>query len=156
MGSEMCIRDSALDFEWKLFERQEKQIQQLTTLSLSIVSLYPSLHRLAFHDDWNSWQIFSVAGTEICLIVGLINALQVFKLKDLVSQAPVGLKQAVEDESHWSSSELARDRAYLVSKIIISLAERRAYIAHQQQKIVYCIFGAVTFILQSFIAGLVK
>lgn len=154
-ASNLSIFSHAVDLEWKLFERQEKQVQQLTALCLSLISLYPSLYRLAFSGEWNSWQCFSVICAELSLTVGLLYALQVFRLKSLVSQDPEGLRKTVENNQYWDSQNLERDRALVLSNFAVSLAQRRKYAAKMQRKIMHGVLAAVFFVLQSFLAGFI-
>lgn len=144
-----------LEWEWKLFERQEKQVQQLTALCLSLVSIYSSLYRLAFQDDWSCWQVASVAGVEIFLALGLVFAMCVLRIKELVFQTPGGLKMTVENDEYWYSKNLERDRAVLLCEVVNSLSTRRNSIANSQRWITRCISLSIPFVLLSFLAGII-
>lgn len=118
-ASNLSIFSHAMNLEWKLFEQQRKEV---IALCLSLTCLYPPQYRLAFPAEWNLWQCFPVVCAELSLTVGLLYALQVFRLKDLVSQDPEGIRKTAENSQYWNSQKMERDRALIPSNFVVSLA----------------------------------
>ncbi|MEV7801217.1 hypothetical protein AB0O14_19205 [Microbacterium foliorum] len=151
----------ALELEWKLFERQEKQAFQLLTLSLTLLSVFPTLYSLAFGAQWSIWESLAVGISMFCLALVLMFAWSAVALDAMTLQNPASLKRiTVEPDKNgqhlWDSPQLERDRAIALTEIIESLNKRCAKVAAAQNKMLYCLASAVFFMGWAVVAGITQ
>lgn len=150
----------ALELEWKIFERQEKQVFQLLTLSLTLLSLFPTLFSLAFGAQWSIWETLAVSLSMLFLVLVLVFAWSAVALDAMTLQNPASLQRLVVEpdgngNDFWNSPQLERDRALALTKMMDSLNKRCKKVAAAQRKMLYCLASAVVLMGCAVVAGIV-
>lgn len=155
------ILTHALDLEWRVYERQEKQAQHLVTIYFTLISLFPTLYSLTFGQSWNIWEIHTVAASMLALAAGVIKSLELLRLSPLESQNAASLEHIVsgydgKGQDYWNNPETRRARAATLAKTTKSIAERRNRVATIQKSLLDILLVAIGLIIGSTLVGIIN
>lgn len=156
------ILNHALDLEWRMYERQEKQAQHLVTIYFTLISLFPTLYSLTFGQSWNIWEIHTVAASMLALAAGVLKSLELLRLRPLESQNAASLEHIVSgydrkrQDDYWNYPKIKRDRALVLAKTTKSIAERRNRVATIQKSLLDILLAAIGLIIVSTLVGIIN
>lgn len=155
------ILNHALDLEWRMYERQEKQAQHLVTIYFTLISLFPTLYSLTFGQSWNIWEILTVAASMFALAAGVIQSLGLLRLRPLESQNPDALLSLVREHDengdyYWDDPEIKRGRALALAKSTKSIAELRNEVAKIQNSLLTILITTIILIMVSTLVGIMN